>query len=256
MFYFLSKAIDFLIMPLSIVFFILIYAFLAKSDRRRKLAVGLVIVLLLLGSNSYLVTKAINVWEPKFVNLAEVKGTYDVGILLSGGLIAFTTPRQDHPSMGNYGDRILQTFQLYKSGKIKKILITGTSGPLLIAKRLGETRQAASLLVSWGVPAHDIVFEEEARNTRENAVFSARILNKMFPSGKYLLITSAFHMRRSAGCFEKAGIKTDSFPADFRGGYNRFAFQKLIPDPDAFAYFCMLWHEFVGYVVYKAVGYC
>jgi len=256
MFYFLSKAIDFLIMPLSIVFFILIYAFLTKNDRRRKLAVGLVMVLLLLASNSYLVTKAINAWEHRFVNLNEVKGTYDVGIMLSGGLITTTTPRQDHPSLGNHADRILQTYLLYKHGKIRKILITGTSGEILMAKRLGETRQAASLLASWGVPANDILFEEKARNTHENALFSARILNKMFPSGKYLLITSAFHMRRSAGCFEKIGIKTDPFPADFRGGYNRFAIQKLVPDPDAFAYFCMLWHEFVGYVAYKAVGYC
>jgi uncharacterized SAM-binding protein YcdF (DUF218 family) len=256
MFYFLSKAIDFLIMPLSIVFFILIYSFLTKSGRRRKLAVGLVIVLLGLASNSYLVTRAINAWEAKFVNLAEVKETYDVGILLSGGLIMNSTPRQDHPAMGNHGDRILQAYLLYKHGKIRKILITGASGEVLMARKLGETRLAASLLASWGVPAKDILFEEQARNTHENAVYSGRILKKMFPSGKYLLITSAFHMRRSAGCFEKMGIKTDPFPADFNGGYNRFFIHKLVPDPEAFAYFCMLWHEFVGFVAYKAVGYC
>lgn len=256
MFYFLSKAIDFLIMPLSIVLFILIYSFLTKNNRRRKQAVGLAVVLLLLASNSYLVTKAINAWEYRFVNLAEVKGTYDVGIMLSGGLINTSTPRQDHPALGNQGDRILQTYLLYKHGKIRKILITGTSAEMQMARKLGETREAAALLVSWGVPAKDILFEEKARNTRENAVFSGRILKKMFPTGKYLLITSAFHMRRSAGCFEKVGIKTDPFPADFRGGYNRFVIQKLVPDPDAFAYFCMLWHEFIGLVAYKAVGYC
>ena len=217
---------------------------------------GLVIVLLLLASNQFLVMKAINAWEHRFVNLDEVKQTYDVGVLLSGGLITSVTPRQDHPSMGNHGDRILQTYLLYKHGRIRKILITGTSGEMMMARKLGETRQAASLLASWGVPAKDIMFEEKARNTRENAVFSGRILRKMFPSGKYLLITSAFHMRRSAGCFEKVGIKTDPFPADFRGGYNRFVIQKLVPDPDAFAFFCMLWHEVVGFMAYKAVGYC
>ncbi|WP_229212624.1 YdcF family protein [Dyadobacter soli] len=243
-------------MPLSVVFFILIYSFFTKSDRRRKLSVGMVIVLLGLASNSYLVTKAINAWEAKFLNPDEVKGTYDVGILLSGGLISTTTPRQERPAMGNHGDRVLQAYLLYKHGKIRKILITGTSGEMLMAKRQGETRQAASLLVSWGVPANDIVFEEMARNTHENAVYSRRILNKMFPSGKYLLITSAFHMRRSAGCFEKIGIDTDPFPADFRGGYNKFDLQDLIPDPNAFMQFCKLWHEFVGYVAYKAVGYC
>jgi uncharacterized SAM-binding protein YcdF (DUF218 family) len=256
MFYFLSKAIDFLIMPLSIILFLLFYAFAGKSDRRRKQALGLATILLLLASNSYLVTKAINAWEHKFINLNEVGKTYDVGVLLSGGLITTTTPRQDHSTLGNHGDRILQTYLLYKHGKIRKILITGISGELQMARRQGETRQAALLLASWGVPATDIMFEEKARNTHENAVFSGRILNKMFPSGKYLLITSAFHMRRSAGCFEKVGIKTDPFPADFHGGYNAPTIQKLVPDPDAFASFCMLWHELVGFIAYKAVGYC
>ena len=139
MFYFLSKAIDFLIMPLSIVFFILIYSFLTKSNRRRKLALGFGIASLALASNSYLVTKAINAWEPKFVNLAEVKKTYDVGILLSGGLITMSTPRQDHPAMGNHGDRLLQTYLLYKHGKIRKILITGTSGEMQMTRKVGET---------------------------------------------------------------------------------------------------------------------
>ena len=123
MFYFLSKAIDFLIMPLSIVLFILIYSFLTKNNRRRKQAVGLAVVLLLLASNSYLVTKAINAWEYRFVNLAEVKGTYDVGIMLSGGLINTSTPRQDHPALVNQGDSILKTYMLYKHCKIRNILI-------------------------------------------------------------------------------------------------------------------------------------
>jgi uncharacterized SAM-binding protein YcdF (DUF218 family) len=256
MFYFLSKAIDFIVMPFSIIFFMLAYAFFTKNSQRRKLVLGLAVVSLYLMSNSYLVMKALNAWEHRFINISEVRKTYDVGILLSGGLILSSTPRQDHAAMGDNGDRVLQTYLLYKSGKIKKVLITGKSNEDFMAIRKGETRLAASLLVSWGVPAEDIVFEEQARNTRENALFSARILKKMFPSGKYMLITSAFHMRRSAGCFEKAGIKTDPFPADFHGGYNKMMLPKLIPDPDAFAYFCSLWHEVVGFIAYKAMGYC
>lgn len=256
MFYFLSKAIDFIVMPFSIIFFMLAYAFFTKSNQRRRLVLGLATVSLYLMSNSYLVMKALNAWEYRLINISQVKKTYDVGILLSGGLTLNSTPRQYNAAMGDHGDRVLQAFQLYKSGKIKKILITGRSSPEFMAIGRGETRQAASLLVSWGIPAQNIIFEERARNTRENAVFSARILKKMFPDGEYLLITSAFHMRRSAGCFEKAGIKTHQFPADFHGGYNKMVLQKLIPDPDAFAYFCSLWHEVVGYIAYKAMGYC
>lgn len=257
MFYFLSKAIDFLAMPTSIILMLLLYGSLVRSDKSRKRVVVAALILLLLFSNLYLTMLAFNQWEPKPVNIRDIKEQHDVGILLSGGLINSQQPNEDHPSLGGNGDRVLQTFLLYKAGKIKKILITGTSADQLIAMKKGETRRAAELLVSWGVPAHDIIFEEKARNTRENAVFSARILKQKFPSGKYILITSAFHMRRSAGCFEKAGIQTTIFPADFYGGYNSMSFRDaVIPDSDAIAYFSVLWHEWIGYIVYKTVGYC
>jgi len=257
MFYFLSKAVDFLVMPLSIAFFLLLYALFAKKDKSRKRTVFLAIILLLLISNSYLVNKAFNWWEPKPSDIGSIHQVYDAGILLSGGLIASNYPEEDHAWMGRHGDRVLQTYLLYKAGKIRNILITGTSSEAVMAAGKGETRQAAALLVKWGVPAHAIIYEEKARNTRENALFSARILNEKFASGKYMLITSAFHMRRSAGCFAKAGIKTDIFPADFYGSYYGTTLKStVIPDPDALAYFSLLWHEWVGYVVYSLAGYC
>jgi uncharacterized SAM-binding protein YcdF (DUF218 family) len=257
MFYFLSKAIDFLAMPTSIILMLLLYGYVVRSEKTRKRVVGIIFILLLLFSNLPLVMWSFNQWEPQAVNLSDIKEQYDVGILLSGGLINPQQRDEDHASLGRSGDRVLQTYLLYHAGKIKKILVTGTSADGLIALKKGETRRAAELLVSWGVPARDIIFEEKARNTRENAVFSARILKQKFPSGKYILITSAFHMRRSAGCFEKAGIQTTIFPADFYGGYNSMSFKDaVIPDPDAIAYFSVLWHEWIGYVVYKMVGYC
>ncbi|KAA6436672.1 YdcF family protein [Dyadobacter flavalbus] len=257
MFYFLSKAVDFLVMPLSIAFFLMLYALFTKKDRRRKRAVLLTVIFFMLISNSYIVNKAFNWWEPRPSNIGSIHQVYDVGILLSGGLIASNDPAEDHAWMGRHGDRVLQTFLLYKSGKIRNILITGTSSEAVMAAGKGETRQAAAMLVKWGVPAHAILYEEKARNTRENALFSARILKEKFASGKYILVTSAFHMRRSAGCFVKAGVKADLFPADFYGNYYGVTLKSaVIPDPDALAYFSLLWHEWVGYVVYSLAGYC
>ncbi|ACT94318.1 YdcF family protein [Dyadobacter fermentans] len=256
MFYFLSKAIDFLVMPMSMLFLLLIYAFLVKNRRKQKWVIGLVIVLMYLMSNSFLVRAALNWYEAPLVNISDIRETYDVGILLSGGLANTDMPDADHALMGDRGDRVLQTFLLYKAGKIRKILITGASADDAMAGKRGETKTAAALLVQWGVPAGDIVFEEKAKNTRQNALNSAQILRKMFPSGKYILITSAFHMRRSVGCFEKAGIKTKPFPADFYGGYGELTVRKMIPEPSALDSFNVLWHEMVGFVIYKIMGYC
>ncbi|MCF0063992.1 YdcF family protein [Dyadobacter chenwenxiniae] len=256
MFYFLSKAIDFVAMPLSIVFFLLLYSLFVKNRKRGKSAAIIGFVLLYLISNTFLVNSALNWWEPKPVNMSELNGTYDVGVLLSGGLMDANHPAEDHAVLGKRGDRVLQTYLLYKAGKIKKILITGSSSSELMLEGKGETRQAADLMVQWGVPAADILFEEKARNTRENAMFSSIILKKRYPAGKFLLITSAFHMRRSAGCFAKVGIHAATFPADFYGGYYSLRLHDfLVPSPDAIASFSMLWHEWIGNIVYKLVGY-
>jgi uncharacterized SAM-binding protein YcdF (DUF218 family) len=256
MFYFLSKAIDFLIMPLSIIFLLMLYGLVTKNNKTRRLMLLLTCVSMLLLSNTWLVNKVFNWWEPQPVNISSLNGTYDVGILLSGGLIGANVPSEDHAVLGSHGDRVLQTFLLYKAGKIKKVLITGTSSKPMMEAGQGETRRAAALMVKWGVPAQDIIFEENARNTRENALFSAKILSQKFPGGRYLLITSAYHMPRSAGCFAKVRVKTDQFPADYYGSYYPVAFKNaLVPDPDALAYFSFLWHEWVGYIMYKLVGY-
>lgn len=256
MFYFLSKAIDFIAMPFSIAFFLLLYGVFVRNVWKGRFAVTVALLILYVISNSFFVNKALNWWEPRPKNLSEIKKPYDVGVLLSGGLMSANVPNEDHLVLGKRGDRVLQTFLLYKAGKIKKILITGISSEQMMREGKGETRLAAKLLVQWGVPAQDIIFEEKARNTRENAKFSAKILKARFPSGKYVLITSAFHMRRSAGCFAKVGIQAATFPADFYGGYYDLQLQDFfIPEPNALAAFSMLWHEWIGNVVYKLVGY-
>ena len=257
MFYFLSKAIDFLVMPFSIFLILSFYAFCIKNHKRKKQLLILSFTWLILISNSFLVTKAFNWWEYKYTNISDLHKTYDVGIVLSGGMISVPSLKADHPVMGIHADRFTEAFLLYKAGKIKKILITGTSLPYLMAVKKGETRLAAQLLLDWGVKASDIIYEEKSRNTHENAIFSGRILKSKFPGGKYLLITSAFHMRRSLSCFEKVKISADAFPADFYGGEYAMNFQfLLIPSSNALAYFDLLWHEWTGYIMYKIVGYC
>ena len=257
MFYFLSKAIDFLVMPFSIFFILCLFALLSGNKKRKKIFLTISLCWLVLVSNSYLVNKAFNWWEYEHRNISSVQKTYDVGIVLSGGMTGVMPPGTDHPSMGPHGDRFLQAFLLYKAGKIKKILITGTSPAHLMRRNMGETREAAKLLVKWGIKPEDILFEEKARNTRENALFTSRILSSRFPNGKYLLITSSFHMRRSMQCFIKAGVHPDAFAADFYGNTTSLSFDNLlIPKPDALANFDFLWHEWVGYLMYKLVGYC
>lgn len=257
MFYFLSKTIDFLLMPFSISMILLLYALCTKKTKNKKKALITSFSILFLISNTFLINKAFHWWEYQPVDLKEVNKTYDVGILLTGGLINMAKVNADHPGLGSQADRFLQTYLLYKEGKIKKIIITGASQKALTDHGNGETQQTAKLLVQWGVRPEDILMEQKAKNTRENALFTAKILKQEFPDKKYLLITSAFHMRRSVGCFEKAGVKTDQFPADFYGNSSSNKIKDfIIPAPEVLGYSQLLFREWVGIIVYKIMGYC
>jgi len=234
----------------------MLYSFVTKKAKIKKTALIASFSILFLISNTYLVNKAFYWWEYKPLDIGTVSKTYDAGILLTGGLINLSHYKADHPNLGAHADRFLQAYELYKAGKIKKIIITGASSKLLTDQGNGEAQLTKKLLVQWGVNPADIILEQNARNTRENALFTASILNKQFPKGSYLLITSSFHMRRAVGCFEKAGIKTDQFPADFYGSNAGSKWKDfIIPDPEVLGYSQLLFREWIGIIIYKIVGY-
>ncbi|TDB61410.1 YdcF family protein [Arundinibacter roseus] len=258
MFFFLSKTLDFFLMPIGFISALLIYAYFTKNraySRRTILGIALLLYVL---CNTFLVNKALLWWEFPPKSQTDLPGVYDVGIVLTGGMISMPQHRMDHPGLGVHADRFFQAFLLYKSGKIKRILISGADHPLIMKKGLDDANQAAMVLEKWGVRRQDILLEKASRNTYQNAVNSIQILQKQFPaSSRYVLITSSFHLRRALGCFQKAGLQPDFYPADVYGTtHNPTLKDYFRPDPDVFGYAHLLWREWVGYVIYKIVGYC
>lgn len=256
MFYFLSKTLDFLIMPIGLIFFLLVFAFFTKSRTKARWSVGAATLLLYVLCNTYLVNKTFSAWEYAPRNLADVQSGHAIGIVLTGGMIKMPNLRSDHPGLGNHADRFLQAYLLYKAGKVDKILISGATNLSRMRLRQDDGQQAARLLRQWGVPGEDIILENSSRNTYENAVNTAEILKKRFPGKPCILITSAFHLRRAVGCFNKAGIQLDTFPADFYGEELIPTLRNCLrPDPETFGYAHLLWREWIGYLTYRVAGY-
>jgi uncharacterized SAM-binding protein YcdF (DUF218 family) len=71
-----------------------------------------------------------------------------------------------------------------------------------------------------------------------------------------LLITSAFHLRRSLACYRKAGLELDYFSTDFYTHpreYHLDAF--LIPKIESIFIWQKLFKEWLGFAAYKVAGY-
>ncbi len=242
-------------MPLTWVFGLLLFSYFTRKEKWKKKAFWTGLLLLFVFSNEFLANEAMLAWEVPPTPMTEVKN-YEVGIVLTGVTNYNKEPR-DRVYFVKGADRATHAMQLYFAGKIKKILITGGKATIVDYGHTAESINLKGLMVMCGIPEKDIIVESEANNTRENATLSAVILNKAYPHTKHLLITSAFHMRRSKGCFDKAGLDTDEFSVDFYSHERKFLpVELLLPSEAAISKWGILVHEIMGYVVYKVVGYC
>jgi uncharacterized SAM-binding protein YcdF (DUF218 family) len=149
----------------------------------------------------------------------------------------------------------LQAVSLYKTGKIKKMIISSGSGSLVFRNML-EASLLKRYLLTIGIPDSVMIVDSLSDNTYQNAINSAQIIKKEFPKGKFLLITSSMHMRRAKACFEKAGITVTPYSTNKETGKRLFDYKNLIiPDIEALGKWNSLIHEIFGYIVYDVSGY-
>lgn len=254
MFFILSKVLAFFVRPIVWVLICLIGS--RFFNKRPKLKVWLFrtgIILFIIFSNQVISNQVMNWWEPEAVPIATLP-EYDVAVVFSG-ITRAGMPLKDRVYFNQGADRITHALQLYNEGKVKHIVVTGG----LSFKQMNNTTSAERLrdfLVMAGVPPADITVEANAVNTYQNAVETAKILNQEFPHQKYLLITSAFHMKRSALCLKAQGITFDEFPADYRSETATYKIDDLIiPRAQAIERWELIIKEIVGIATYGIMGY-
>jgi len=252
MFFILSKILVFIITPMVWIISCFLYAYFSRDERKKKKFLKIGLVLLLLFSNSFLFDEAVRLWEIPATKLEDVK-QYEYGIVLGG--MSVYDEEMDKAQVFRGVDRLIQTVELYRQKKIKKIIFTGGSGKIS-RPEMKEGGYINRYLLYMGVPKEDFIIESESNNTRENATMTKKLLDDKNIKGDFLLITSAFHMRRSIGCFKKAGFSVVPYSTDRYAGPRKFELDHLIlPNSSAVNDWTHLIHEWVGYVVYKLKGY-
>ncbi|MEO9967725.1 MAG: YdcF family protein [Reichenbachiella sp.] len=253
MFFVLSKIVYWLVMPISLIVWVGLASTLVKSVKLKKILRRTTIGFFLFFTNPMISTLIINAWEPAYERYDEIEDTYQYGIVLSG----ITNPNRppfDRIQFNKGADRIVHAIDLYKRGIVKKLIITGGSGVLTFDGKK-ESHQLMNFAIQSGVPSDDIILEDQARNTHENALYSSRLISSHDP-GRILVITSAFHMYRAQGCFEKLVLEVDTFPTDHYGRELFFTPDDiLIPSLYALNIWTILTKEWLGILAYKMNGY-
>lgn len=239
----LSKLFSYLIQPAVWIFVVLIFAIFNKDARvRRKLFITATVMILLF-SNAFIVGKVFNAYEG---NLPPDQH-YDIGVVL-GGFSGYDA-NTGEIIFNNSAERFYKTIELYQSGKIDHILISGGNGNL-IDKKYKEADLAAGYLKKIGIPDSVVLIENRSRNTVENAKFSKQLIQEFKPDAKILVITSAWHIPRARLIFSKHfSSNINYYPTDYIGKTSYGLSDMLLPSVASFISWQFIIKEWIGLLV-------
>ena len=250
MFFILSKVLFFLLVPFWWIVILFVWRLFSKSAQVKKRLLIVIILIAVVFTNPLLYRSLVMRWQAAPVTLPTGK-TYEAGIVL-GGLSGYD--KNGRGSFGSNADRFIQTANLYHQGIIKRIIISSGSGKL-DQKDPPESFFLKTQFIANGIPDAAILLESRSKNTYENAVFSKQITDSLHLSPPFVLITSAFHMKRSVSVFKKAGFDCVAYPCDYKVVPLRFAVEDaVLPNISLLNEWSYLIKEVVGLYVYKLTG--
>lgn len=254
MFFVLSKILDVLFEPLAwaLVLFALAVPWSRRAGRRwrRRRAFGIAgAVLVLVMSTEHVAQALLRSLEDAAPDTYANDVVYDAVVLLGGITDERVEASRGRPSFNDNVERLVVVHELLAAKKAKVAILSGAPMSKELAE-YGEARTLAKQLRAWGVPEEAILLEEESRNTRENALYTARIVRER-GFRRVLVVTSAFHMRRARECFAAVDLDVDTLRVDYRAHPP----SSLLPRAANLHVSTYALREMFGTLVYRAQGY-
>ena len=114
--------------------------------------------------------------------------------------------RRDGSPTAVLRDRVQAAVELYRQGKVQKLLMSGDNS-FIYYNEPGAMREFALAL---GVPEEDIVLDYAGRRTYDSCV-RARVI---FGVDKAILVTQPFHLPRAAYICRAIGLEATGFTAE------------------------------------------
>lgn len=256
MLYSLSKTLPLFLMPVTVGLGLVLLAlvFVIRSRRRPAISclVSAVLILWIAGLPSF---AAWILWSLERQYPPVEMGAIPAGdciVILGGALGADVYPRVE-VELTDAIDRVYQGAKLYRHQKGRTIVVAAGNQPWME----GQTPEAVrirDLLVEWGVPATSIALDTTSRNTRENALNAATLIQANQCQSS-LLVTSAWHMPRSVAAFRKADIAVFPVSVDVKLVQSLDGpFTQYVPRVDALVVSSDAFREWIGIWFYRWQG--
>ncbi|OOY25872.1 hypothetical protein BMI91_05650 [Thioclava sediminum] len=162
----------------------------------------------------YLLIRPLEQAYPTNPQLAQVDGI----IILGGAEVRDGTARHYQVQLNAAAERVTAGLALAHRFPDARILLSGGSGVLrdLARESMPGAEVMAAAFRETGIAQARLLLESRSRNTSENARLSHDLAQPK-PTDTWLLVTSAFHMRRAMASFERAGWEVVvPYPVDYR----------------------------------------
>lgn len=253
LFFVISKLVWAVIRPETILLLVLGGGLVALHRQRIQLAKWLVGIPFVFLAALFVFPLGEIILRPLELSYPRNPQTSDVdGIIVLGGAEDQNLSSYWRQPVTNEGaERFLSAIALAHQYPDAKVMFTGGSGKL--GGSGGNANNVAqSIFLSAGVDPERLIIENRSRNTAENARFSRELLGSD-DDGTWILVTSAFHMRRAVASFCAAGwANLVPWPTDYRSGdfFDRIGWD-LAGHLDALNVGVKEW---VGILAYKLTG--
>lgn len=236
--FYLKKFISFFVEPfglgLTLIFIGIFFLYKQKQSRAK--------LFLLLGSFIFLLFSYPPFSNFLVANLENQYQKYDykenveyIHVLGNGHNTDKTQPISSQISDAGV-KRVLEGIIIYKKIPNSKLIFTGFKGDT----DTSIAQMNSKLAMALGVRGEDIITNDEAKDTKEEAIFTKSILNKQ----AFVLVTSATHMPRAMMLFKSLGMNPIAAPTNF---YKRDMDTYLkAPNIHAFNVSVIAMHEYIG----------
>lgn len=131
---------------------------------------------------------------------------YDAALVLGVELDEDDAPTEE------LARRVMAAARAYRSGACASLVLCGGCLP---GHRRSEAEVMARMLAALGVPKRVLIWEDQSRDTMENCRNAAALLGG---TGRVLVVTSDYHLRRAVMTARRAGLRADGLAAKTTGG--------------------------------------
>jgi len=253
-FYSLSKALWSIFQPVQVLVYLLLLVLILSFFNKNKfskivnsITIILFILIIFLPNGTYLLQKLENTYAiPK-----SFPDKIDGILILGGGINTLLTYQHSQIILNEKIERITESVKLIKQFPDAKVVY---SEGVLITSKIDITNidVVKMFYKQMGVDNKKIIFENKSRNTYENFIFSKKFINNN--SNKWILLTSAYHMKRAMSVAEKLELNFIPYPVDYRlqDHYNwkRFYLVKGRTFLTNLNHFQLAAHEYIGLIIY------